>query len=72
MTSGPSAELAEIIKISFPRPRVREEVLDLPEFSRIKKHIIQFLKNCAREQPSEKSPPEPDPVLVAERIGAEV
>ncbi|MBM4298720.1 MAG: hypothetical protein FJ143_13360 [Deltaproteobacteria bacterium] len=36
MTSGPSAELAEVIKINFPRPRVREENLDLPEFTRIK------------------------------------
>ena len=48
MTSGPSAELAEVIEIKFPRP-AREEILDLAEFVRIKKHIMQFLKNCARD-----------------------
>ena len=49
MTSGPSAELAEVVEIKFPRPRVHEEILDLPEFSRIKKHIIQFLKDCSHD-----------------------
>src|ERR1700741_5354103 len=32
MTSGPAAQLAEVIEIKFPRPRVREEILDDPEF----------------------------------------
>ncbi len=49
MTSGPSAELAEVVEIKFPRPRVREEILDLPEFSRIKKYIFQFLKDCSHD-----------------------
>ena len=71
MTSGPSAELAEVIEIKFPRPRVREEIMDLPEFTRIKKHIIQFLKNCAREQPVESSTPNADAVVVAQQIGVE-
>ena len=71
MTSGPSAELAEVVEIKFPRPRVREEILDLPEFIRIKKHIIQFLKNCAREQPSNDATPNADAVVVAEQIGVE-
>ena len=71
MTSGPSAELAEVIEIKFPRPRVREEILDLPEFVRIKKHIMQFLKNCAREQPVESSTPNADALVVAQQIGVE-
>lgn len=71
MTSGPSARLAEVIEIKFPRPRVREEILDLPEFVRIKKHIIQFLKNCAREQPASDSTPKADAILVAEQVVAQ-
>lgn len=71
MTSGPSAQLAEVIEIKFPRPRVREEILDSPEFTRIKKHIIQFLKNCAREQSASDSTPTPDAILVAEQVGAQ-
>jgi nitrate/nitrite transport system ATP-binding protein len=71
MTSGPSAELAEVVEVKFPRPRVREEILDLPEFIRIKKHIIQFLKNCAREQPGNDATPNADAVVVAEQLGVE-
>jgi nitrate/nitrite transport system ATP-binding protein len=71
MTSGPSAELAGVVEIKFPRPRVREEILDLPEFIHIKKHIIQFLKNCAREHPVESSTPNADALVVAQQIGVE-
>jgi nitrate/nitrite transport system ATP-binding protein len=49
MTSGPEAELAEIVDVRFPRPRIREQVMDLPEYTRIKKYIMQFLKNNSRE-----------------------
>jgi len=49
MTSGPEAELAEIVDVRFPRPRIREQVMDLPEYIRIKKYIMQFLKNNSRE-----------------------
>ena len=72
MTSGPSAQLAEVIEIAFPRPRVREDVLDLPEFTRIKKHIIQFLKNCAREQPAQDANPNADALVVAQHAGAQL
>ncbi len=71
MTSGPSAELAEVLEIKFPRPRVREEILDTPEFIRIKKHIIQFLRNCVREQPAENAPPNADALLVAPQVGVQ-
>lgn len=69
MTSGPSARLAEIVEVKFPRPRVREEILDLPEFIRIKKQIMQFLKNCAREQPAGDAPSAG--VVVSRRVAAE-
>src|SRR5262245_22842651 len=69
MTSGPSAKLAEIVEVKFPRPRLREEILDLAEFGRIKKHIIQFLKNCAHEQPANDTTA--DDVVGARRVAAE-
>jgi nitrate/nitrite transport system ATP-binding protein len=49
MTSGPEARLARVTEVSFPRPRVREQLAELPEYGRIRRDIIQFLKNCARE-----------------------
>jgi nitrate/nitrite transport system ATP-binding protein len=71
MTSGPSAELAEVIEVKLPRPRVREEILDDPEFACIKKRIIQFLKNCAREQSGPDATPNADALVVGERVGAQ-
>jgi nitrate/nitrite transport system ATP-binding protein len=70
MTSGPSAQLAEIVEVSFPRPRVREEVLDLAEFVRIKKHVINFLKNCVREQPANDTTFGTDALVVTRRVAA--
>jgi len=49
MTSGPEARLAEVIDIPFPRPRSREQLTEQPEYRGIKKHIIQFLKDCSQE-----------------------
>ena len=69
MTSGPSARLAEIVEVGFPRPRIREEIMDLPEFTRIKKHIMQFLKTCAGEQPANDATVAG--VVVSRRVAAE-
>jgi nitrate/nitrite transport system ATP-binding protein len=72
MTSGPSAELAEIVEVKFPRPRAREDILDLAEFGRIKKHIIEFLKSCGREQTANDTTPGADAVIVAQSVATEV
>ncbi|HTF92238.1 MAG TPA: ABC transporter ATP-binding protein [Verrucomicrobiae bacterium] len=70
MTSGPEAELAEIVDVGFPRPRIREQVMDLPEYSRIKKYIMQFLKNNSREVSAGGAVPGAG-VLVTKPVGAE-
>jgi nitrate/nitrite transport system ATP-binding protein len=43
MTSGPDARLAEIVTVKIPRPRVRTELLDDPEYSRLRAYILRFL-----------------------------
>ena len=70
MTSGPEAELAEIVEVRFPRPRIREEVMESPEYVRIKKYIIQFLKNNSREIAAGGAVPGAG-VLVVEPVAAE-
>ena len=70
MTSGPEAELAEIVDVRFPRPRIREQVMDLPEYIRIKKYIMQFLKNNSREVSAGGAVPGAG-VLVAKPVVAE-
>ena len=48
MTSGPDARLAEIIPVKIPRPRTRAELLDDPEYVRLRTHILKFLVEGGR------------------------
>jgi nitrate/nitrite transport system ATP-binding protein len=48
MTNGPEAKLAEIIEVPIPRPRSRETLIDSPEYSRIRRHILSFLTGGSR------------------------
>ena len=43
MTNGPNAELAEIIDVTIPRPRTRAQLIDSPEYVRIRNHVLHFL-----------------------------
>ena len=56
MTNGPNAELAEIIDVSIPRPRTRADLIDSPEYVRLRNHILHFLvKGAKREKHSSSS-----------------
>mgnify|MGYP002622765021 CR=1 FL=1 len=56
MTNGPDAELAEIIEVTIPRPRVRAALIDSPEYHRIRNHILHFLMKGAKREKHVKSP----------------
>ncbi len=43
MSNGPNAKLAEIIEVNIPRPRTRQQMIDSPEYTRIRNHILHFL-----------------------------
>ena len=43
MSNGPNAELAEIVEIDIPRPRIRAELIDNPRYSELRNHILKFL-----------------------------
>ena len=49
MTNGPEARLAEIIPVSIPRPRSRETLIDHPEYSQIRRYILNFLIERSRK-----------------------
>jgi len=57
MTNGPEAEVGDILHVEFPRPRVRKEVLDHPDYYRLREHLISFLENHAHKQRRETAPP---------------
>ena len=54
MTSGPDARLAEILEVKIARPRVRTELLDDPEYIRLRTHILRFLAEHGRRSPEEQ------------------
>lgn len=61
MTNGPEAELAEIIEVSIPRPRSRAQLIDSPEYIRIRNHILHFLvKGSKKEQHTGAPTPTPE------------
>lgn len=45
MTSGPRAQVGDILKIGFERPRHRKELLDHPDYYHYRKHLIDFLEH---------------------------
>jgi nitrate/nitrite transport system ATP-binding protein len=52
MTDGPEAEVGEIMKVPFARPRDRHALLEDPEYYRLRERLIYFLENQARrDQP---------------------
>jgi nitrate/nitrite transport system ATP-binding protein len=69
MTNGPEAEVGDILHVEFPRPRVRKEVMEHPDYYRLREHLISFLEfragarhrstaNVAKE-PLKPAEPEP-------------
>jgi nitrate/nitrite transport system ATP-binding protein len=59
MTNGPNAELAEIIEIDIPRPRMREQLIDHPRYHEIRTHVLHFLMRGAK-RPESNPKPEPE------------
>lgn len=43
MTNGPEAEVGEIMEVPFARPRRRQELLENPEYYRLREQLIEFL-----------------------------
>jgi nitrate ABC transporter ATP-binding subunit len=52
MTDGPEATVGDILRVPFPRPRVRAAVLAHPEYHRSRRHIIEFLEHHAHQSRS--------------------
>ncbi|HUR38326.1 MAG TPA: nitrate ABC transporter ATP-binding protein [Planctomycetota bacterium] len=57
MTSGPAATLGAVLTIPFPRPRVRKEVLEHPDYYPLREKLIGFLESQA--EPKAGSAPAP-------------
>lgn len=49
MTNGPFARVAESVEITLPRPRVRTEIVEHPNYYAIRNHLVQFLGQRSAE-----------------------
>lgn len=45
MTSGPKAQIGDILNIEFARPRQRKEILNHSDYYEYRKHLIDFLEH---------------------------
>lgn len=49
MTDGPAARVGDILTLPFARPRDRRDVLEHPQYRRLRQSIIDFLENHAKQ-----------------------
>jgi nitrate/nitrite transport system ATP-binding protein len=52
MSNGPNARVAESVKINIARPRNRAEIIENPAYYKIRNHLVNFLINCPKSDPS--------------------
>ena len=67
MTNGPNARVAESVEITLPRPRVRTEIVEHPNYYAIRNHLVQFLGQRSKElagQPSTAADNRPETVRI--------
>src|SRR3954470_14378040 len=59
MTSGPEAEVGDILEVRFPRPRDRKAVMEHPDYYKLREYLITFLEERAHKKPiTMPNPPE--------------
>jgi nitrate/nitrite transport system ATP-binding protein len=59
MTNGPAAGIGEVMEVNFPRPRYRKEVMEHPEYYKLRAELIEFLEVRAHHRRGEGKIPVP-------------
>jgi nitrate/nitrite transport system ATP-binding protein len=52
MTNGPAATVGEILEVKFPRPRSRKQLLEDPEYYRLREQLMGFLEERSHHRPA--------------------
>lgn len=60
MTNGPEARVGDVLEVPFARPRKRKQVMDHPDYYRLRERLITFLEDHAM-----KKTPAPPPAADA-------
>jgi len=68
MTNGPAAEVGDILEVPFPRPRHRKDVMEHPDYYKLREYLITFLEERAHKKTHEPKPSTP-PIKKTPRSG---
>lgn len=52
MTDGPEAEVGDVLRIPFERPRKRAEILADPRYQELRNHLLTYLNELSHIRPS--------------------
>jgi nitrate/nitrite transport system ATP-binding protein len=66
MTDGPEAELGDVLRIPFERPRDRKVIMEDPRYYDLREHLITFLNNRSHLRPSKEPGFKPSPDMAEE------
>jgi nitrate ABC transporter ATP-binding subunit len=69
MTDGPEAEVGDILRIPFERPRDRAAILGDARYPHLRQHLLTFLNARSHLRPSREPGFQPGPDLAAEYAG---
>ncbi|HYP17658.1 MAG TPA: ABC transporter ATP-binding protein [Opitutus sp.] len=61
MTNGPAATIGEILEVKFPRPRSRKQLLEDPDYYRLREQLIGFLEERSHVRPPSAPAATPPP-----------
>jgi len=53
MTDGPEATVGDILEVNFPRPRTRKQLMEDPQYYRLREHLITFLEERSHLRPGQ-------------------
>ena len=69
MTDGPEAEVGDILRIPFERPRERAVITEDPRYYDLREYLITFLNDRSHVRPSTDPAFQPSPGMAAELSG---
>lgn len=69
MTDGPEAEVGDILRIPFERPRNRKQIMEDPRYYELRERLITFLNERSHVRPSREPNFVPSQELAAEMPG---
>lgn len=55
MTNGPNARVGKILEVDLPRPRTRKQLLEHPDYYRLREELLTFLKECDEDHGDDDS-----------------